>query len=170
MNPYSTHMPILESFVDSFKPRTIFEFGCGQYSTPLFIEKVSDSVLSIEMQNIGWFMDIHDKYQSNKFSLYCMLGSTAACEYMTMQKRIFDMIFVDGHADRWLQVNCSFDKSSTIIAHDTNQNEYKWNQIKLPEGWKWMDIIENDPWTSVITNNTAVLEWCKKFSYKIHMD
>jgi len=162
MNPYGTHLKYLESYIKTFKPLSVFEFGCGENSTPLFIEKCQ-SVISVEMQKPDWFLKIWEAFngQSN-FTLYCMPGGMGAPDYLQKCGGRFDMIFCDGHmASRWLQITEAAKKTNVIFTHDTDQPCYKWEQAKLSYGWKWFDFREVKPWTSVISNKQSVQDWAR---------
>jgi hypothetical protein len=170
MSAYATHLTILQSFFNDFEIGSVFEFGVGNNSTPLFIDRAK-KILSVEMQDAQWFIDIYNKYRgAPQFNVFCMMGSTAACEYLTNQKDNFDLVFVDGHAERYMQVNSALTKTKIVIAHDTSLKAYGWSKTNLPPDWKWVDIINFDPWTSIITCESRVIDWCKKFDHVIYTD
>lgn len=160
---YGLHRPILAEYINEYKPFTVFEFGCGHNSTPLFIDRCAD-VTSVEMQKPDWFIDVWIRYGLRpNFKLVCMMGPKLAPEYLSLLPVVFDLIFIDGHMARWSQINSAFKKTSVIITHDTDQPCYEWGKIELPAGWSWRDITITDPWTAIITRNNAVAEWAKQF-------
>ena len=73
-NAYGSYMPVLKKYLADFKPETVFEFGCGDNSTPLFIEHCK-SVISVEMQKPDWFTKMLEKHGNKPgFDLFCMMG------------------------------------------------------------------------------------------------
>jgi len=171
MTPYGSHMPILTKYFDDFKPKTAWEFGCGDSSTPLFIEHC-ESVVAIEMQKPDWFIRITDVYGGNKnLNLYCMLGPFAAPEYLSLQQKRFDLVFADGHmGSRWMQINSALSKTNVIITHDTDQPCYHWERVSLPSGWVWIDIVNHVPWTAIITKSADVIQWAEQFETRTFSD
>jgi len=162
-NAYGSHMPVLKKYIEDFKPKTVFEFGCGDNSTPLFIEHCKN-VISIEMQKPEWFMKMLKKHGGKLgFYLFCMLGKDTAPEYLSTQPSRFDLIFVDGSMSRWLQINAAIAKTDVIITHDTGQPCYHWERVILPKGWVWIDLPSFDPWVSIVTNRHDVANWCCQF-------
>ena len=162
-NAYGSHMPVLKKYIEDFKPKTVFEFGCGDNSTPLFIEHCKN-VISIEMQKPEWFMKMLKKHGGKLgFYLFCMLGKDTAPEYLSTQPSRFDLIFVDGSMSRWLQINAAIAKTDVIITHDVGQPCYHWERVKLPEGWVWIDMPSFNPWVGVVTNRHDVANWCCQF-------
>lgn len=171
MNGYGSHMPILKKYIAEFHPASVWEFGCGDNSTPLFIEHCK-SVVSIEMQKPEWFMAMLEKYGGQKhFALLCMPGAFAAPEYLAMQDRRFDLVFVDGHMQsRVGQIDAAFGKTDVIITHDTDQPCYQWGTVRMPPDWVWIDIISTNPWTTIVTRRSDVIEWSRQFETRIVMN
>ena len=162
-NAYGSHMPVLKKYIEDFKPKTVFEFGCGDNSTPLFIEHCKN-VISIEMQKPEWFKKMLKKHgDKSGFELFCMLGAIAAPEYLSVQPDKFDLIFVDGSMSRFLQINVAIKKTDVIITHDTGQPCYHWDRVILPEGWVWIDMPSFNPWVGVVTKRHDVANWCCQF-------
>jgi len=163
-NAYGSHMPVLKKYLADFKPETVFEFGCGDNSTPLFIEHCK-SVISVEMQKPDWFTKMLEKHGNKPgFDLLCMMGALAAPEYLAVQAKRYDLIFVDGFMSRWLQINAAIGKTDVIITHDVGQPCYHWERVVLPDGWAWIDMPSFNPWVGVVTNRVDVAEWCNQFT------
>jgi len=168
MNAYGTHMPILESYIKAFRPVSVFEFGCGDFSTALFVRECR-RVVSVEMQNEAWYSRMKEKHQSdNNVELLLALGRDPGLELLTSR---FDLIFVDGHMQsRTRQCEIGAAHADTIIAHDTDQPCYHWHNIELGVGWIWIDIVSVRPWTSVMTRNPKVVEWTAQFKAQRYFD
>ena len=164
MNGYGSHMPILTEYVERFRPENVLEFGCGDNSTPLFIEHCK-SVVSIEMQKPDWFLLMFQKYgASENLQLCWMPGAGRAPEYLSKSQSRFDLVFVDGHMQsRVAQIEAAFGKTDVIITHDTDQPCYRWGNVHLPDGWAWIDVVSTNPWTTIITHRHDVIEWVGQF-------
>ena len=50
---WSTHQPLIRAVMEQYKPTFVLELGCGDNSTPIFLE-YKTKLLSIE-KNIGCF-------------------------------------------------------------------------------------------------------------------
>ncbi|MFW5794575.1 MAG: hypothetical protein ACOCV1_03720 [Bacillota bacterium] len=159
LNPFETHKPILQKIITDFNIKSILEFGMGNYSTKMFLEYCNE-VVSIEMQDSNWYDVISEKYKDDKkLTALLKLGEETFLEYVNNLNRKFDLVFVDGHGhSRWEQINSCFDKTSIISAHDTESKIYKWYNVNLPDSWYWIDIKNENPWTSIISNDLKLKE------------
>ena len=160
MNPYATHLPTLEPFMAMFKPKSVFEFGTGLYSTPLFV-KHADRVISIEMQAADWYHTVaRELGHFTNLELVLALGPDLACSLLRGSETSFDLIFVDGHGNsRWRQLNEAMLRTRTVVAHDTECSCYGWEMVTLPPQWKGVEIRGEAPWTTVITCDDTVYTW-----------
>lgn len=157
MNPYATHIPILNIVKDFTDRNTVFEYGMGEYSTKLFAENFNQ-VISVEMQEQSWFEKMSQQKPSN-VDLLCMIGDKPAVDYFDSLNSSFSLIFVDGHGgNRWECINHAFGHSDIIVTHDTEAPGYKWNLIQLPSNYRWIDVKSFTPWTSVLTTNEKLIE------------
>lgn len=161
MNEYGTHLPILEVVCDTLEKSgsnsSIYEYGMGMFSTKLFEKRFHD-VISVEMQDESWFLKMKNEKMGENVQLYCFLGATAAIDFFKSINKCFSCIFVDGHgATRWQCINEAFYKTDIIVTHDTETFGYHWNRVKLPKDYVWIDIIDYNPWTSVITRNADLI-------------
>ncbi len=156
LNPYNTHLPILERIFLLKKIKRVFEFGLGIYSTPFFTEK-AESVVSIEMQSEDWFNQMN--YYDDNLKVLYRPGGELAIEYLRSDPTVYDLIFVDGHGGtRWKCVNTSFEKGyEIIVAHDTEQKTYEWDRIKMPDGYYKIDMVQYTPWTTVWSTDEKLI-------------
>ena len=164
----TTHLPILKYVLDylpSNNRRNIFEYGMGIYSTTLF-SNYAEKLISVEMQNEEFYNQLLEYNFKSNVNLYCMIGKEDAIFLFKNLDIKFDIVFVDGHSEnRWKCINEAFGKCDIIIAHDTETDSYNWNNVILPNDYKWLDIKILNPWTSVITNNKNLISsLCKKFN------
>lgn len=144
-----SHVPVIETIFALFDIQTVLEFGMGFGSTPFFV-KHSKHVTSIEMNSGEWYtkMCTELKEYDNFIPVLCL----GEFEYKKLALREwYDFVFVDGHGDsRWSVINDMFEKTNLMVAHDTETTTYKWDQVKLPSGWKWIDLKFANTWSSII--------------------
>lgn len=168
MDDFSSHLKILEFIIDKFDIRSVFETGCGDFSTKLFLDKAK-KVVSLETQNQSWFEKINSEF-GNKKNYLCniKLDFKGIYDFLGGLEK-FDLCFVDGRCDRFRQVNYLFKKSNILVAHDTEANIYLWDRVDLPYDFLWIDIVEKEPWTSVITNRMEVFRSLQeKFQIEVY--
>lgn len=158
MNPFSTHLPTLKFLINEYNIQSVFEFGCGLYSTKLFIEKCK-TVYSCEMQSFDWYLKVKNSFtEQNNLTINYFeeidnpnLNATfKAIDYLRSLNTYFDMVFVDGHKDsRWTCINNSAKYTNIIVTHDTEDKQnYHWDRIKLDNDWKRYDVTNIFPHTT----------------------
>lgn len=166
MDSFATHLPTLIGFIDTFHPQTVFEFGMGLNSTPVFLNKCKKTI-SVEMQERGWYDRVYlELAKFPEFYPILALGPFFACDLLRGMHDRFDLIFVDGHGhSRWQQISDSFSKTDVIIVHDTEAIIYEWPRVSLPyifgDSWTLIEFREFVPWTSILTRKPAVSDWAK---------
>lgn len=144
MNPYSTHLPVLKEYAKG----NAVEFGMGDYSTPLLLEKC-DTLVSIEMQSRDWYNKIHEEYKNEPMWKSVFMPGA----YDFLRVRLPDNLhfaLVDGHVkSRWACVNYMMQlRVPVIVAHDTEDPRYKWDLID-DTGYIRKDFVGVQPWTTV---------------------
>jgi hypothetical protein len=149
-----SHLPALRWVFSKQKINTVFEFGCGNHSTDLFVT-TCNKVESYEMQSEQWYKDILAKYkEKSNFILKFMLGPDLAIEHLKQQTAKYDLIFVDGHGEtRWKAVNIAFDKTDLIVVHDTEEGGYQWWKIEQPQNWTRIEVKIFPVWTTIFFKN-----------------
>ena len=163
-------MPILLEYVEQFWPKSVLEFGSGNYSTKLFVTRFK-LVVSIEMESEEWF---------NKVSA-SMSGLNSSWTYRFIPKfedvalfvgenygsGTFDLVFVDDGESRAPEANLAFGLAETVVVHDA---QHRWrDEICPPEEYHEVnftrfpivypeayDMYDNRPWTTMYTRNPAV--------------
>lgn len=146
MDPTSTHLPILNRLLAEKKVKDVLEFGCGLFSTKLFIEK-GCNVTSIEMQHEEWATKVKENLP--KVDLILALGPMEWVKHVAQLKDRYDLIFVDGHGDSrpecmmWAKA-----RTDLIVAHDTEHSYYCWDRADM-DGWKKTEYKDLTPWTTV---------------------
>lgn len=144
LDPTATHLPVFEDLFKRFQIKTVLEFGCGMFSTAMFVNAGCD-VTSIEMQNKSWY----DKVKSElpTVDLRLALGPHE-WEELDLKPR-YDLIFVDGHRDS--RPDCLIwakDHTDLIVAHDTEHPAYDWGRADM-SGFVMTEHKELSPWTTV---------------------
>lgn len=144
MEPTATHLPILAKMLDRHEVKKVLEFGCGLFSTKLFIERGCD-LISVEMQNEDWMHKVHEVFP--KADIRLALGAEAWRKLGLADR--YDLIFVDGHADS--RPECMMwakNYTDLIIAHDTEHPYYQWDRADM-SGFRKTEYKDTPPWTTV---------------------
>lgn len=142
MDPTATHLPILCALLAHGGIKKVLEFGCGNYSTRVFLDAGCD-LTSIEMQSQSWYDEIKPGHPDLRFALgpFVWRDEPLADRY--------DLIFVDGHGDS--RPEClMWAKGHTdlIVAHDTEHDYYCWQRADM-SGFTETIHKEQSPWTTV---------------------
>lgn len=160
MDEYSTHTPILQAILDNKNIASVFEFGCGLYSTILFAKKCK-SVISVEMQSKKWHEKMKNKIPKNVNLLYSP-GAYDAIEMFRNMKEDFDLVFVDGHGDsRWKCINEAFLKSDIIVTHDVETASYNWHLVNKPNDWYYYEYDRLNPMTGIYFKDNNLFQILK---------
>lgn len=154
----STHLPVLKDIFD-FRPiKSVFEFGCGLYSTKFFVDN-AEQVYSVEMQSKRWFDKIKSEIASPKLSLSCFLDVKEVLQHFEDLNRNFDMVFVDG-IEREQCINQSSQRSSIIVRHDVGGWFYRRyiKNLKISSDYKFIVYKKMKPYTGVFTSNNDLYD------------
>ncbi len=147
MDPTATHLPILRALLADGSVKRVLEFGCGLYSTPLFLEHGCD-LTSVEMQSAEWYERVKAACpDAQQWELWMALGPDA-WEQLPLEDD-YDLIFVDGHGDS--RPECLMwakDYAPLIVAHDTEHDYYQWDRADM-SGYAAEVHKETPPWTTV---------------------
>jgi predicted O-methyltransferase YrrM len=159
---WNSHKPVLHALLKTCNIESVFEFGSGFGSTPIFVEGCK-SVHSVEMQSEDWFVKVKEKLSSyENFKYDMMLGPIDAIVYFAGVDKKYDLVFVDGHGlSRPECINAAFSKTDIVVTHDTDVPSYHWERINLPEGWSKINY-KVVPWTTVFHKNTVDISELKK--------
>ena len=164
VDPYSTHLPTLTAILDAVEIKSVIEFGCGRYSTPLFADRGID-LISVEQQSDAFFKIMEDMYAETKnVCIMYLPGCLRAIEFLSgVDLPGVDLILVDGEQNsRPGLVQAGFDKADIIVGHDTEDGRYRWDTVKPPKGWTVIDIETSKPFTRVWTKTDAVIAALKQ--------
>lgn len=139
--------------------KSVFEFGSGLGSTPIFLEGSSE-VHSVEMQSEEWFQAVQKELGHNKhFKYEIMMGPTDAITYFSNLGKRYDLVFVDCHvSSRPECINEAFKFTNIVATHDTETSSYGWDRILKPEGWTRLDYTLESPWTTIFFNESSDMD------------
>lgn len=146
MDPYATHLPILEALVKSGDHAV--EFGCGVHSTPFLLGRCA-SLMSVEQSSSAWIEKVREITGSplHWSPLLALRSDFMAVDYPEK----IDVAFVDGlPATRWACVLLMMQmRVPVIIAHDTETEKlYGWSRIRKA-GYEQQIHRDLTPWTTV---------------------
>ena len=172
MSGYGSHLKILKALMDNVSIKKVIETGMGDYSTKLFVERGCQFV-SIEMHNQKWYEKTEAKYKGQDREFHCWIGKYRACEYIESVDPDVDLIFIDGHeATRFIQFQQAFHKARYVAAHDTEALIYRWDRIRIPKGWVWIDFVfTGPPWTTIAMRQedyNANKPWINKMKNSVY--
>jgi len=165
MDAYATHIPVLSAVFEARKFNKILEFGMGNNSTPLLVDRSQESVVSVEMQQQSWYekMIDHDLSKNSKWTPILCLGAFAIFENREIMDNNYDLVFVDGHGDSRPEcINHFFGKSKVIIAHDVETSSYRWNLVNIPESYKMFYFGHLNPATAVYSNDFELISYLER--------
>lgn len=114
---YATHLPILIGLARAFEIKSVLELGCGEYSTPTFLNKlVFPSLIALESFETDqvWLDQISTSVvDDERFSGRLVSGSMRqAIQRADLES--YDLIFVDDSTN-------SEERASTIVAISNRQ-------------------------------------------------
>ena len=161
MDPYSSHIPILEFIFKTRSISSVFEFGPGKYSTRFFEENAKHTI-SVELTNEEWFNKVKNGVDHDRVEVLYITDLNKALDVFAKGQN-YDLVFVDGSFESRVPcIEAAFRRSPVIVTHDTEMSEfqndpYRWNSVRLQQGYFWVDVMQFLPWTSVVTNQTRLM-------------
>jgi predicted O-methyltransferase YrrM len=97
-NDYATHVPILIGLARSRSIRSVFEFGCGYYSTLTFLNRAAfpdlERLESIE-NDAAWSETINDVAKEDTRWLLRLVDGDIAKAVSSLDLESFDLILID---------------------------------------------------------------------------
>lgn len=160
MNPYETHLPVLQAVMGHINPGYVLECGMGLYSTPLLA--LAPRCISIETESMEWYAKVVDAVgpRHGWTPVYSKANSEAdmIC-YMTHGTRP-DIVLIDGAKARCESASIACVISDVVICHDSESHPYS-NNLLIP-GYQFLDIRVLTPGTCVFTNNESLITMLKE--------
>lgn len=140
-NKCGSHLALLNEVLSGLdKKITVFEFGCGEFSTLTFLNcEMVDFVYAMEMQSSHWGDKLRTITAGDRISLFDNLDPDSALQYASnfLLTNKIDLVFVDGHKDNRPEcVNAAFAANVPIIViHDFEEPVYGWTRIVKPDNY-----------------------------------
>lgn len=124
MDPYSTHVPILKELAKTHTIRSVVEFGCGNYSTKLFLDREFfphvEEVLSLE-SDAEWARNLEGIVGDGRLTMKVDSEENLLGVLDSLAPKRFDLALVDGAS--WEYRKPSFlvacKHADIIVVHDT---------------------------------------------------
>jgi len=157
MDGFGSHLPLLEEIFKLKKINNVIEFGCGDFSTPFFIQNCS-SVTSIEMQTDEWFHKMSNQFKNSpNWKGFLSIGPHEFTR-LNIYKKV-DLCFVDGHGDsRPDVINFMQIYSDIFVAHDTETFTYYWGRINFFKTMYSFQYKKFSPCTTVWSSDPLLIE------------
>jgi len=139
---YSTHIPLLFSFMDIFKHDSILEFGAGLFSTPIFYDNYIKSFVTVE-DNQKWLEFVLEEFPSkegfkvngpgfifkrgnrSKEFTFSELSPEQKAKILKYYRKVYrkcndiDLLFIDQiKYGRGITIEKFYDKANVILFHD----------------------------------------------------
>lgn len=166
-NPYATHIPILIALPRFFKITRVLEFGCGQYSTLLFLNRniYTDLIECTSLENdFQWYKEIKEKVAGDaRINMhYVNENYSQVIKELDFQK--YNLILIDdskNSKDRAVTI-CEVIKKSEfnnlIVVHDFEIFEYKRAASKLKNQFLFTSL---NPCTGVLWKRFSIFKQIK---------
>lgn len=150
MEVYKTHQNVLKFIIERFDIKSVLEYGVGEYSTAMLLQMV-DELVSVESDK-NWANRVQHEHTIH----ICPKGC-----HDYVPDRHFDLVFIDGNPNE-TRADCMLNATPYarfIVMHDTDTSDqqYKYPNICLPEGWRRLDYKKEIPWTSIYSQDKEAL-------------
>lgn len=162
-DPYATHIPALQFIFENHGKEIDFavELGMGHFSTGFLLDHVTQSVVSMEMQEKAWYDKMVEelqvpKRQGAEWHPVLALGADTFHKVST-EGIVFAL--VDGHGSTRPEAVNYFMLNGvpTIVAHDTDSGWYGWERI-IRNDYFVYHFTELLPYTSVWTKDESLIK------------
>jgi len=133
-NPYGTHIPVLIGLARIFEVRRVLEFGCGQYSTLMFLNRAAFphlvELMSLET-DFNWLNSLAKQTDSDlRVKLEHVKGQMRSA-VLDIELNNYDLVFIDDSTtaeDRAATIYGIAAKradSTVIVIHDFEVSLYR---------------------------------------------
>jgi len=103
-HPYATHIPVLVGVAAAFRPRSVVEFGSGDFSTLTFLDQVAfPNVLRVESyeNNLEWMHRVQAKLGGNPRAVCHFFDGRMRDAVSGANLVEADLIFIDDSPSGW---------------------------------------------------------------------
>lgn len=157
---YGSHIEPLLFLFENIIINKAVEYGMGFFSTPLLLDYVKISLLSIEMQSKEWYDNVVERYSTytNKWYHCYSEKVTSFLGYPDC-----DLILIDGSSiTRSIGVAYAMQRGiENIVLHDTDSTWYGYHLIdeyRDKHVYIQLDFTENAPHTRIYTKNKKLID------------
>ena len=113
----ASHMPVLMELVEIARPKRVLEFGCGYYSTRLFVD-ACEEVVSVE-EDDAWAEEMRALYGARpNWRLAPGRGLPIALGALRDFGKA-DLVLIDGDVYRAEETNAALESAPLVVGHDT---------------------------------------------------
>ena len=132
-NPFATHIPILIGLAYLYEVRRILEFGCGNYSTRLFLDRRIfpnlEQLLSYENEH-DWHKKFAATLQNDERANLCYVHGSMASVVASVPFDEYQLVFIDDsgvipeRVKTIRQVLAHRSTQNIVIIHDFQTGDY----------------------------------------------
>jgi predicted O-methyltransferase YrrM len=138
-DPYASHLQVLTTILNTYKPKRILEYGSGEHSTPLFLSRPHVEALTVVERDFEW----RRKLPKDDRMTLLVEGYANPNNY--------DLVFIDDgvNADQRCRTirNVLSRKHPVVVIHDAEVPQYRALMEELADE---VLIYRTDPDTAVI--------------------
>jgi predicted O-methyltransferase YrrM len=139
---YASHLNVLTTVLNTYKPKRILEYGSGRYSTPLFLARPHVEKLHVVETDFTWRRELVTNHKDDRMTVL-VEGNPPPSSY--------DLIFIDDgiSADqRCRTIRAVLSRPHPVVViHDAEVPEYRELMDELADE---VLIYRTDPDTAVI--------------------
>ena len=159
---YATHLPVLIAIAQHFHIEQVLEFGCGNFSTPIFLnQRVFRHLRRLESfdNDKAWINRLNEQVGSDsRYASHLVEGSmSVAIREIPIEQ--FDLVFVDDSTSAEERVRTIRELSdrnptrSLIVIHDYEVADYRSASMNFEHRHNFKAFT---PQTGVVWNGNAV--------------
>ena len=169
----ASHMPVLMELVEIARPKRVLEFGCGYYSTRLFVD-ACEEVVSVE-EDDAWAEEMRALYGARpNWRLAPGRGLPIALGALRDFGKA-DLVLIDGDVYRAEETNAALESAPLVVGHDTQgwQHDapgvFLRDRYRVPLGVAQVDFEQfpvsypgcagcsDRPWTTLFARDPGVV-------------
>jgi hypothetical protein len=139
---YASHLKVLTTVLNTYKPKRVLEYGSGKYSTPLFLARPHVEKLTVVETDFIWRRELVYNNHDPRMTVL-VEGNPPPASY--------DLVFIDDGVD--LDHRCRTIRAvlsrphPVVVIHDAEVEEYRELMEELADE---VLIYRTDPDTAVI--------------------
>lgn len=139
---YASHLKVLTTVLNTYKPKRVLEYGSGRHSTPLFLSRPHVEKLTVVESDFVWRRELTTEYRDDRMTV--LVEGYA-------NPRNYDLVFIDDgvNADQRCRTirNVLSRKHPVVVIHDAEVPEYRKLMEELADE---VLIYRTEPDTAVV--------------------